>query len=119
VSYKPDCLDAFHFRVDECGVCLIRNQSTLPRALMPALFQFAFTAYAPLVLSREIIERGMQSYAFGQSGKQLDLKWLQNALERLDPGWEIVEGILYSPSPSKLDEDTVLEMIENAIALPV
>jgi hypothetical protein len=57
---------------------------------MPSLLQFAFTAYAPLVLSREIIAPGKQRYAIAQADNRLDLRWLQTALTRFEPAWEIV-----------------------------
>lgn len=111
-AYRPTTVDSLHITV-ESGVAVILNQTNLPREKLGAIFSLGFV-YSPVVVLIDIRDRDNISYAVSQMGDRVDLKWVCNALSRFEEGWELIEGILFSPVSSELPKEAVMEMFCSA-----
>jgi hypothetical protein len=99
------------------GICEILTVSQLSGEKLTGLFDFAFNTYAPIaMLSESTSSGGGYAYLIASKGK-LDLCRLLEVLGRNELGWCLTDGIVHSPSPSKLGSKVVLEAIDAARSL--
>ena len=111
-EYRPDGVDTFNIGVRQ-EVAQIQAYSTLPKSLYPALFQFA-VAYSKLGLAVLAEEKAddATSYAIYQEGDRVDLTWVTQALNRLDPGWEQKGNLVFSPAVSTIRPKAILDTLK-------
>ncbi len=94
------------------GVCEILTMSHLPTEKLTGLFNFAFSSYAPIALLSENVAPGAgYAYLVAAIPHELDLCRLLEVLGRNEEGWQLCDGVIRSPRPSKLDSEIVVEAI--------
>jgi hypothetical protein len=111
--YTPTTIDTFHIGVEE-GVATVLIQGSLPRECYNSLYQLCFSVYAPVALTINIEDREQISYTIAQSENWLDLDWLVTALSRFEEGWMRRGNVLFSPIPSRLSQEQIIDMFKAA-----
>lgn len=73
------------------------------------LLEFCY-CYSSLVIAIDTSEYslfGVTRYLIAEADGKTNLTWVCNALNRLEPGWRVVDHILRSPDASNLSEGLV------------
>lgn len=111
-EYQPATIDTFNIGVRQ-DIAQIQAYSTLPKSLYPSLFQFAvqYSKLGLAVLAEEKAEDST-SYAIYQEGERVDLAWVTQALNRLDPGWTQEGNLVFSPSASTIRSKAILDTLK-------
>jgi hypothetical protein len=105
--------DSFTFWVNG-DTCEIVTHSQLPKDRLNLLLEFVFKAYAPIAVISQSIGNSDYAYAFAQSGSTVDLEKLLRIVSKCEMGWNLSDGILFSPRPSKLNPNNLVRAISAA-----
>jgi hypothetical protein len=92
-------------------VCDVLTNSRLPQERLKLLLDFAFKAYAPIVVIAEGSGSPQYSYIFAQRSDRVDVSKLLRIVSHYELGWHLSEGILFSPRPSQLEPNTLASAI--------
>ena len=92
--------DSFTFAVNG-DVCEIITASHLPLDKLHLLLDFTYKAYAPIACIAESIGNTDYAYTIAQSGDSIDVIRLLQILGATETGWNLSDGIIFSPRPSK------------------
>jgi hypothetical protein len=91
--------------------CDIISSSAVPKERLKPLFSYAFTTYAPIVVLAELIGNVDYAYTMAQCGQSLDMDHLLGVLGKWEVGWELSDGILFSPRPSRVELNKLMTAI--------
>jgi hypothetical protein len=110
--------DSFTFSVNG-DVCDIVTHSYLPTERLKSLLDFVFRTYAPIAAIAQSIGNNSYTYTIAQSGDAVDVLRLLQILGRYETGWNLSDGIIFSPRPSKIRPTTLMQAIGTArMAVP-
>lgn len=102
--------DSFTF-VAHNGICEVLTHSRLPKDRLNLVLDFIYKAYAPIVVISEAIGNTDYAYTFAQSGNTIDVDKLIRILSKREMGWSLSNEILFSPRPSRLDPNDLMQVI--------
>lgn len=95
-------------------ICEIVTHSRLPKERLNLFLDFIFKAYAPIALISQSMNNASYAYTFAQSGSTVDLDKLLRILSKREMGWSLSDNILFSPRPSQLDPNDLMQVIAAA-----
>ena len=78
------------------------------------LLEFVFKAYAPVAVISQPIGNSDYAYTFAQSANTIDLEKLLRILSKREMGWNLSDGILFSPRPSTVNLNNLVCAISTA-----
>jgi hypothetical protein len=106
-------INCFTFAVNG-DVCDVLTNSRLPQERLQLLLEFVFKAYAPIAVIAEGSGSPDYSYIFAQSGNRVEVKKLLRIVSNYEMGWNLSNGILFSPRPSQLEPSRLADAIATA-----
>lgn len=98
-------LESFHLNTTDEGICYVLAQARSLQVLVAQDLLKLGRRYASTVLLEVPATR---SWAISTD---LDPDSLLERLNRLDPGWVMLDGYLFSPTPSSLPYQSILSVI--------
>ena len=90
------------------------THSRLTGKKLRSFLDFVFANYSPVVVICQSMESSSYAYTFAQSGEAVDIVSLLKILTRWEMGWNLGDGILSSPRPSKLEPTNLQRAIAAA-----
>ncbi|MGB3693654.1 MAG: hypothetical protein WA865_08115 [Spirulinaceae cyanobacterium] len=90
------------------------THSRLSGKKLSSFLNFVFEYYSPVVVICQSMESSSYAYIFAQSDKFVDVASLLKILTRWEMGWNLSDGLLYSPRPSKLEPPELQRAIASA-----
>lgn len=105
--------DCFTF-ANHDGMCDVITISELPPDRLRVMLEFAFKAYSPIVLVAESVGTINYAYKLGWMAGNLDPLHFLEVVGKMEEGWQLTDGVIYSPRPSQLKAQSITEAINLA-----
>lgn len=105
--------DCFTFATHD-GLCDVITISEIPTDRLRLILDFAFKAYSPIVLVAQSEGSTDYVYKLGWVAGHLDPLRFLEVVGRLESGWRLTDGVIYSPRPSQIHAQSLTEAINLA-----